>query len=374
MKGKLIAAALVMAIWAVPAFSDGMPQGGASKEGGATPPQLSGQAPHKVQGGETMWSISGRYLNDRKLWPLLWSFNPQVRNPHWLFPGDSIFLGQPPPQPELGPVIREVRLVVETLVPQPTEAEKTAAAQASAAATAGEEAARAEPKGPMISLLEDRSQDYLTAAPGARVGVLGKTMAIKNLSAAEEEVEFEISSGAKVAPDDLLTSFDDSRIIYHPITNEPFGRQVRVTGHMKVLRVNGGRGWAQVFRSYDALEDGQGLMPYKEPIRSVEARSCASAKDGGIVIAGGLPVQLLTNDAIVFLSIGSAEGLSAGCIIDVPYPVSPAVAEGYTDKMDMPIARAVVISTQEKSSTALILESRKAVEAGFRFVAAADSP
>ncbi len=47
---------------------------------------------HLVVDGDTLWNISETYLQDPFMWPALWSYNPQVTNPHWIYPGDIIYL------------------------------------------------------------------------------------------------------------------------------------------------------------------------------------------------------------------------------------------------------------------------------------------
>src|SRR6185312_4651155 len=41
---------------------------------------------HNVRRGETLWEISGHYYSNPYQWPRLWSYNPQVQNPHWIYP------------------------------------------------------------------------------------------------------------------------------------------------------------------------------------------------------------------------------------------------------------------------------------------------
>jgi hypothetical protein len=52
-----------------------------------------------VTRGDTLWDISGRFLQHPWEWPKLWRANPQIRNPHLIFPGDRLRLkwvnGQP---------------------------------------------------------------------------------------------------------------------------------------------------------------------------------------------------------------------------------------------------------------------------------------
>ena len=47
---------------------------------------------HVVVRGDTLWDICGRYFNDPWQWPKIWSYNPQITNPHWIYPGDLVRL------------------------------------------------------------------------------------------------------------------------------------------------------------------------------------------------------------------------------------------------------------------------------------------
>ena len=52
-----------------------------------------------VKKGDTLWDISTVFLNDPWKWPRLWDVNPQIANPHLIYPGDQLTLvfvdGQP---------------------------------------------------------------------------------------------------------------------------------------------------------------------------------------------------------------------------------------------------------------------------------------
>jgi hypothetical protein len=47
---------------------------------------------YEVVKGDTLWDISAKFLRDPWLWPEVWYVNPQVANPHLIYPGDILNL------------------------------------------------------------------------------------------------------------------------------------------------------------------------------------------------------------------------------------------------------------------------------------------
>lgn len=78
---------------------------GATVRGNTNASYVLGQGPietaspnaekHTVKKGDTLWGICDTYLRNPYQWPRIWSYNPEIENPHWIYPGNEVKLRQP---------------------------------------------------------------------------------------------------------------------------------------------------------------------------------------------------------------------------------------------------------------------------------------
>jgi LysM domain len=83
------------------AVDAGAPSSASSSDTPREAVPLAPNAPdsYVVKKGDTLWGIAKIFLRDPWFWPEIWQVNPQVQNPHLIYPGDTLRLvfidGQP---------------------------------------------------------------------------------------------------------------------------------------------------------------------------------------------------------------------------------------------------------------------------------------
>lgn len=299
---------------------------------------------YTVVKGDTLWDISGKFLEKPWLWPEIWQVNPQIQNPHLIYPGDVISLiyidGKPRLMVNRGEASRTFKLSPEVRI-QPL--------------------AEAIPAIPLdaINHFLDRSrvldEGELERAPYVLMGgedhlVVG---AGDNLYArgdfSDRVPVYGVYRGGKAYVD--------------PETGELLGVKAEDIGAVKYKDIEADVGTFAVIRSSEEIRIEDRLLPHEE--RAIDSTFFPSPPDNdisGVIMSveGGIS-QVGALD-VVSINRGLREGLKSGNVLAI-YKKGSVVTDRVTgDKVKLPDERAgllMIFRPFEKMSFAIVLESSR---------------
>lgn len=296
-----------------------------------------------VKKGDTLWGISGMYLTEPWLWPELWDVNPQIDNPHLIFPGDELYLtwvdGKPRLRLRRG---RDVKLT-PTMRVEPLDL--------------------AIPLIPLDQigafLLRHRILDAESLNDAAYI-VAGDQEHI--LSASGDRVY-----GRGMFPDGerAYGIFRPGEGYYDPITNELLGYQAQDIGNAKLLSSNTDDVTElEVTRITEEVRISDRLLPMEERILDATFQPRApteTIEDGFMIAVDGGVSQIGTTD-IVVLNKGKRDGLEIGQVLAIYQSgemVFDKVAQENVQLPDTRAGLAMVFEAFEKASYALVLKASR---------------
>ncbi|HET8898850.1 MAG TPA: LysM peptidoglycan-binding domain-containing protein [Rhodanobacteraceae bacterium] len=330
-----------------------------------------------VKKGDTLWDISARFLNKPWLWPEIWRANPQVHNPHLIYPGDVLNLAYdgsstvlklepgirasenaipPIPLDQIKPFLKDFRIL---------SADELEAAPYVMAFE--DQHLRGTPGG----FLYVRGSD---AQPGARFAVVRPSHAYRVFSPGkdkEDRVGHMLDSNVDLygGPWKEYTRGDG-----HWGKGDSLGVEVEVIGTAMVQRT----GDPATFMLEDSsieVRKGDRLLPvdnhpydsmyYPHAAPSLPADARVIAYADALAYAGKLQV--------VALSVGSSDGIDNGSTFSIYHPgerVRDAVISSnstFGSKVTLPdefVGHVLVFRTFDKVSYALIMDSIRPVALG----------
>lgn len=374
--GMLLVLSLCSVSWAQtePSTSSGGTSSGATSSG--VPGSPSGQgdtlsispqaswrnAPRRyvVQPGDTLWDISRRYLGSPWYWPKLWTRNPQIQNPHWIFPGNLILFS-----------------------------------------TAGEVAVT--PKEPKQKSWEDISKSGDDAIKSTDISVGGKIVSVQNLGLEGQTIldrreSFIDAKGLKESGtvlrtsdartflssgDPLFLSFKDLRnvrtgeqySIYRkvtpindPLTNRLTGHMIQLTGILQITAVE--KRWARgtIVEAFREVQRGDLVGRYIHHKVQVKIRRNEALVRGHVFRATS-SVSIAGQFFQVFINRGRRHGVRSGNVFSV-------YRRGGIFRDHMPVSqrnrrfarefvgRAVVIEVRRDTCVAVVTQSVSEIHDG----------
>jgi len=319
---------------------------------------LDHEADYIVKEGDTLWDISKRFYNDPFLWPRLWQQNQYITNPHYISPGDRIRL-------------YPYRVLIKTEeTPPPLVEEKKPLLPPSV-----EEAPPPLPPPPELIRLviypEVRSAGFIIE----ELEGIGRIVAAKENKmelSEEDEVYINFQQGISVQKGDQFTILKVGELIEHPHTKKKIGRKVQILGRATIIATNERKAQtALITRSFETITRGDEVVPFFPPKEELAIKKLEHPLYGWVVASKQERLELADGD-VVYIDQGEEHQVQPGNLFDVFHRGGEAENPDAFRKVklpDEPIARLVVISTQQKTATAVLVHSRCSVYVGDEIMA-----
>lgn len=337
---------LIAAVLAMPASVGAAERGSLSQFVRSDHPDV-----YTVVKGDTLWDISGRFLEKPWLWPEIWSVNPQIENPHLIYPGDRIRLsyvdGEPVLSLERGDAGRTYRMSPSTDVKLSPQVRATPLETAI----------------PAIRL--DAIQGFLVQNRVVEPGVLSAAPYVVQ----GESERLVLGAGDRLYVRGELSDSASYNIVRRgPVYRDPETKEVL---GQEATYIGLGRGVAQeddiatmfVNSTREEAQIGDRVLPTEE--RRVESTFFPSAPDGevdGKVISVFGGVTQVGQFDVVVINRGEREGIAVGNVLSIYKRGALARDRIANETIRLPSERAgllMVFRTFEKLSYGLVLETER---------------
>jgi hypothetical protein len=323
--------------------------------------QGEGSDYHVVDQGDTLWDLSGRYYGDSYEWPRVWSYNPHITNPHWIYPGDIVYL-----RPA-------------------TDGEGQQMAGASDQQQGGQNARQQLDRGmylPLAGFIVDERPEYsgrIVASPKeatmlaegdvAWVGFGDEGYSKKEKEEMDEDdrqelKDSEVTEGQKFAVVREAGEIKDD-------DGETIGHKYLVLGAVQITKVNEKYlEEARVTQSWREMERGDLLIPYERQLKAVKATKADEDEPGARIVDTLQPGSVYGEHHYVFVNKGAADGVRPGNRMFI-YQRDEGLHRDYMGEVseEIPwqrVGQVMVIDVTEGYSTAVITNSKREIEVGDR--------
>ncbi len=302
-----------------------------------------------IQKGDTLWGLSGKFLNDPNYWPNLWAKNPQVTNPHLIYPG------------------QRVRYVDGKLEIVTTPAEGGAVVSSAAQDIKATEADVAVEK--LFTVMGN--EGWLLEKDLASIGRVIAGEQARLVLGEEDTVFTDIGTVHGGQEGSKYTILRTSAMIKHPVTREELGYKVYPLGVVQLTHVTKNNSRGIITSSFKEVEPGDLLVPYHKVKRRNIPLKLASRPLNGSIVESATGNNSIASGDVVYLDLGLSQGVEPGNLLYVirPVHIEKLLVDRYVGQLPSEVVGAlVVVEAGNTTSTAIIVKSIDAIFKGSEVV------
>lgn len=311
----------------------------------ASPIEFKSDHPQRytVKKGDTLWGISAKFLKNPWVWPSVWHANPQVKNPHLIYPGDTISLVYLDGKPQLR--IDRGRPTVKLSPKGRVQAWKKAVPTVPINIIK-----------PFLSKPFILSKEQLNRAPYV-VSPVGEHL----ITGAGDKI-YVRGHNAKVKTSHFMV-VREGRTFTDPKTNEILGYEAKYIGESKLLAV-GDPATHYLKNTTREVLIGDRVMPAHQVYYNNFVPLPPKQDIEGLIIAVMDGVTQIGQHQVVIINKGKRDGMQVGHVMAV-YQEGSLIRDIVSEKSDnvkLPAERAgiiMVFRTFDKMSYALVMKAKR---------------
>jgi hypothetical protein len=312
-------------------------------EGGE--PVTSAPETYTVRPGDTLWTLSQRFLNNPWYWPRIWSYNQELDNPNWIYPG------------------RQIRFYPGSDAPVVQQPEPDDEPDFEDVAGGGFEG---EGIGDRFADMGNTRRRREFFVPNEQLNDAGQV-----LNSPEEKRLLTVADRSYIKlkkqnkPGDVLQIFRPSREIRHPVTGASLGRIVEMLGEVRVDLLSREQALGTIMASWDTIERGDYVAEL--PIDTEAARAVENEKNvkGYVVDTGKVVLNYLGENYIVIMDKGENDGVKVGNTFIVVRAGDPYTKE-YSGMADEDIGEILIVEVNKTVSTGVLINATREIVPGDR--------
>ena len=320
--------------------------------GGAVDSGASGMGAdqHRVDTGDTLWDISEKYLGNPWYWPKVWSYNPAIENPHWIYPGDEIRLS-----PDGGEFEAEERKelgdVSKGTLSGPDYGEEDDVTVAGKIGYDG------------MTSLRTRNDGFITEQELQESGTIASSPEEKEHLLEGDRIYLRWDDRENLRVGENRVLYRTRAEVEHPVSGDTVGYLTQILGHAQVVSADPDEEYvvAVIRRSYSEILRGDKVGP-----PGIQKARRVAQKPNTVEVEGSI-IAALQDDAtqwgqwdLVFVDRGRQQGVEEGNTFDVLRRGDGLDYDGYTPPREKGfpverVGRLVVVDVKEEAAAAVVL-------------------
>ncbi len=298
---------------------------------------------YTIQKGDTLWGISQRFISDPWYWPNLWANNPFIRNPHLIYPGQTLAIYDN--RIELVP---EYQKDAKTI--GPSEIVETMPL----------------PQEEITFKAYNDANSFIDDQGISNAGRIVDTVD-NRIMMTQDDTVFVLMNDPYATVGAEYNIFSIGKDVTHPLTDKKLGKQITWRGKLVLTEANEEVFTANINKAVGEIVRGDILLPVPDEKLTIVLKRAEQNIDGCIIAAHPEKMAFAQYD-IFYIDRGSNDGVEVGNMLTIiRHRKASEVSNKQDHNLRLPdslLGRAVVIKTDTTIAAAVILKASQAIYRG----------